>query len=430
MRAEEALVDDQTTGGAALGGAGHPAGLPSHVPPHLVFDLSSYQAPNERADPFSLAADVQKDLPPIFYTRARMAGLYDGAWVVTHYSDIREVYQNAELYSTEGAANFQSLVGETFRMIPLAVDPPEHGHYRVLLNPFFSPKAIGEMEPGIRATINELIDGFAAAGECDLAYDFGRIYPVRVFMKLMGFPPEKFEDFLAWEYAILHSQGAVDKVKWGIGSAIAYLRTFIAEMKARPEANLTSHIVHGEVQGRPVTDDEIIGTVAFLWLGGLDTVAATTSLMFRRLALEPEVQQQLRENPDLIPDAIEEFLRVQPLVNSTRLVKQDHEIRGVAIKKGDHIQCFNVAGNFDPDEFEDPRALRFDRASNRHFTLAGGPHRCLGSHLARRELRLALGEFLRRIPPFRIKPGADITAHPGLIAAPRLPIVWETHGVA
>ena len=404
--------------------------LPSHVPTNLTFDLSAYLAPNSRIDPFSLAAGIHDELPPVFFSRARNPGLYDGTWVVTHYADIREVYQNADLYSTEGAANFQSLVGETFRMIPLAVDPPEHGYYRLLLNLFFSPKAIGAMEPAIRATINELIDGFAGAGACDLAYDFGRIYPVRVFMKLMGFPPEKFEDFLAWEYAILHSQGDVDKMKWGIGSAIAYLRSFVAEMKANPTSNLTSHIVHGEVHGRPITDEEIIGTVTFLWLGGLDTVAATTSLMFRRLALDPELQQRLRKAPDLTPNAIEEFLRVQPLVNSTRLVKQDHEIRGVAIKRGDHIMCFNLAGNFDPAEFEDPRDIRFNRPSNRHFTLAGGAHRCLGSHLARRELRLAVGEFLRRVPPFRMKPGADLTAYPGLIAAPRLPIVWDSHGVA
>jgi cytochrome P450 len=361
----------------------------------------------------------------VFFTSGGPSGLVSNAWVVTRYSDIREVYQNDSLYSTEDAANFQALVGETFRMIPLAVDPPDHGKYRVLLNPWFSPKAITEMETSIRATVNELIDGFVEKGECDAAYDFGRIYPVRVFMALMGFPPERFESFLAWEYAILHSQGDLEKIKWGIGSALTYLRTFIEEMRSHSAANLTSHIVHGRVEGRALSEDEIIGTVAFLWLGGLDTVAATTSLMFRRLALQLDLQRTLRENPDRIPDAIEEFLRMQPLVNSTRLVKQDHEIRGVGIKRGDHIMCFNAAGNFDPEEFEDPREFRLDRQFNRHFTLAGGPHRCLGSHLARRELRIALAEFLRRVPAFQVKPGADMTAFPGLIAAPRLPIVWR-----
>lgn len=116
---------------------------------------------------------------------------------------------------------------------------------------------------------------------------------------------------------------------------------------------------------------------------------------------------------------------MQPLVNSSRLVKVDHQIRGVTIKAGDHVLCYNSAGNFDPAEFSDPWAFRLDRPSNRHFTLAGGPHRCLGSHLARRELRMALAEFLRRIPPFKVKPGADTTAYPGLIAVPRLPLVWD-----
>jgi cytochrome P450 len=195
-------------------------------------------------------------------------------------------------------------------------------------------------------------------------------------------------------------------------------------MRAHPQNNLTSHIVHGQVEGRPLTEDEIIGTVTFLWVGGLDTVAATTALMFRRLALQPELQQQLREKPELCAAAIEEFLRIQPLVNSNRLVKEDHVIHGVQIKKGDMIQCYNSAGNFDPAEFENPREVRFDRPSNRHFTLAGGPHRCLGSHLARRELRIALEEILRRLPTFGLKPGADRTVVPGLVAVPRLPVVW------
>lgn len=397
--------------------------LPAHVPPELVHDISRYMAPSTRVDPFSLTEHIYEELPPVFFTKSRSA-LYDGVWVVTRYEDIREVYQNDALYSTKNGANFQSLVGETFQMIPLAIDPPDHGKYRLLLNPWFSPKAINALEDSIRATINELIDGFVDKGECDAAYDFGRLYPVRVFMKLMGFPPERLEEFLSWEYAVLHS-GDIEKVKWGIGSAIRYLRGFIEEMRAKPRDNLTSHIVHGQVEGRPLTEDEIIGTVTFLWVGGLDTVAATTALMFRRLALEPELQRALRENPQLHENAIEEFLRVQPLVNSPRLVKQDHEIRGVTIKAGDRILCFNSAGNFDPEEFDDPRQVRFDRQFNRHFTLAGGPHRCLGSHLARRELRIALSEMLRRLPPFELKPGADRTAHPGLIAAAHVPIVWK-----
>lgn len=398
--------------------------VPAHVPRALVHDIRSYSTPNTLDDPFSLTADIFEELPPVVFTPHGTPGLYSGAWVVSRYEDVREVYQNDALYSTKGAADFVSLVGETFRMIPLALDPPEHASYRLLLNSWFSPKSVNAMEPAIRATIAGLIDGFADKGECDLSYDYGRIYPVRVFLDLMGFPQEMMEDFLEWEYAILHSYGDVPKMQWGIGSAIKYLRGFMQQVKARPDDRLASHIVHGQVDGRPMTDEESIGTLTFLWLGGLDTVAATTSLAFRHLAIDHDLQQRLREHPELLGDAVEEFLRMQPLVNSVRLVKEDHDIRGVQIKKGDHVMCFNAAGNFDPAEFDDPRTFRLDRASNRHFTLAGGPHRCLGSHLARRELKIALEEVLRRLPMFSLKPGSDRTAYPGLLAVPRLPVVW------
>ena len=148
------------------------------------------------------------------------------------------------------------------------------------------------------------------------------------------------------------------------------------------------------------------------------------------MRIERIPRRELRDDPTLVHNAVEEFLRVQPLVNSPRCALKDHEIRGVKIKQGDWITCLNIAGNFDPDEFPNPRELRFDRETNRHFTLAGGPHRCLGSHLARRELNIALATILERIPPFAMKPGADLTAHPGLIAAPHVPIVWDPKAVA
>lgn len=399
--------------------------IPGHVPPELVMEPLDWDEPNTFVDPFAVTERAIDELPPIFFSPRPRPGVCAAPWVVTRYADIRNVYENGDLYSTKGAAGFNQLAGETFPMIPLGIDAPDHGKYRTFLNPRFSPRTVNELEVSIRATINDLIDGFIDKGQCDAAYDFGRLYPVRVFLNLMGFPQEKLEDFLAWEYAILHSFGNVEKIRWGIGSAIQWLREFVAHTRANPSDSLTSYIVHGEIEGKPLTDDEIMGTVTFLWLGGLDTVAATTALMIRRLALQPELQQRLRENPESINRAVEEFLRVSPLVNSARLVKQDHEIQGVKIKAGDWVMCANNIGNFDPEQFEQPREVRFDRAVNRHFSFAGGPHMCLGIHLARRELRIALGELLRRVPPFEMAPDATLTAYPGLIAAPRVPIVWR-----
>ncbi len=409
---------------AGLPGLSSERKIPTHVPEGLVFD-PPFEVANALTDPFSLNKKTYEELPPVFWWPRARPGRFDGTWVVTHYDDIRNVYQKEELYSTEGTANFQSLVGETWPMLPIAVDPPEHGKYRILLNPWFSPKAVAAMETNIRTTINDLIDGFQDKGEVDVAYDFGRVYPVRVFLDLMGFPQEKLDEFLDWGYSILHSRYKIEKIQYGVSSALVFLRDFIAKARENPVEGLASYIVHGKIEGRALTDDEVIGMVFFLWVAGLDTVAANTTLMMRRLALEPEIQATLRAKPELIPDAVEEFLRVQPVVNSSRLVKEDHEVRGVQIKKGDHILCYNIAGNFDDEEFDNPWELRFDRPSNRHFSLAGGPHRCLGSHLARRELRIALGEFLRRIPTFSLKPGVDHTVTPGLVATPHLHLVWD-----
>lgn len=405
--------------------------IPSHVPRHLVRDDLSFvwgSEPNDNEDPFyQHKLLLSEDVPRVFYTTDAKRFLFrdEGIWAFTRYEDIKEIYQNAELFSTEGVAAFQRMVGEDWPMIPLGIDPPEHWKYRALLNPMFSPQAMTKMEGSVRQTAKDLIDEFAAKGECDYTVDFARPYPVKIFLTLMGLPFSEYLTFLEWEFKILHTSDTEVRVE-GVRAALAYLREFIKERKANPSNDLASHIIHGKIDGRPLTEDEIMGTVFFLFIGGLDTVAATLSLIFRRLALHPEWQKQLRENFDLIPEAVEEFLRTNPLVNSFRLVTKDTELAGVDIKKGDYVLCLNVSGNFDPDVFENPDDINFQRQGNRHFSLAGGAHRCLGSHLARRELRFALEEWFKQIPDFRIKEGADVPAYPGLISVPSLPLVWDT----
>ncbi len=208
-------------------------------------------------------------------------------------------------------------------------------------------------------------------------------------------------------------------------SVLAFLRGFIAEKQAHPDEFLVSSIVHGQIEGRSPTDEEKIGMVWFLWLGGLDTVAATISQMFRRMALEPEIQAQLRANPELIPGAVEEFLRTQPILSSSRSVKQDMVWHGVTLKAGDSMQCLNPSGNFDPAKFDNPRDFDMTRKGNRHFTFVAGVHLCLGAPLARRELRLLLEEWFKRIPEFRVKEGADTTVFPFLLSIRNLPLVWD-----
>ena len=402
---------------------------PAHVPKDRVVDLGwalGFTA-NDLVDPYEpfewLAGP---EIPNLLYNAVppNAMGGGKGAWIVTHYKDIERVYTDNVFFSNKGAAEFQALIGETFRSIPIAIDPPDHGKYRHYLMPHFSPARLNRMEAQIRAVVVEMIDGFAQKGEIDVAWDFGRIYPVRIFMALMGFPPSMFEQFLAWEWDILHSNSR-ETMGTALRAVVAFLRGFIAEKEAHPDEHLVSSIVHGKIEGRAPTDEEKMGMVWFLWLGGLDTVAATISQMFRRMALEPEIQDQLRARPELIASAVEEFLRTQPILSSARSATRDFEWHGMALKAGDSVQCLNPAGNFDKTQFPNPRKFDPARGGNRHFTFVAGVHLCLGAPLARRELRILLDEWFKRIPAFTVKAGADTTVFPGLLSIRNLPLVWK-----
>jgi cytochrome P450 len=407
---------------------------PDNVPRDRIVDLTFAMGmvPNDLLDPYEpcgwlAGPEIPRLLfnPPSLEGLGGISGAQRGNWVVTHYEDIERVYTDNEHFSNAGTAEFQRLIGETFRSIPLAVDPPDHSRYRLYLMPYFSPARITrDLEPRIRKVVTEMIDEVADKGEVDMAWDFARVYPVRIFMGLMGFPDSMFEQFLDWEWNILHS-GDLAKMQAALRGVLTFLREFIAEKERNPDEHLVSSIVHGKIEGRSPTEEEKIGMVWFLWLGGLDTVAATIAQMFRRMALQPDLQQRIREHPEIINSAVEEFLRTQPILSSGRSATKDFEWHGVQLRKGDMVTCLNPAGNFDPARFDNPREFDPERKANRHFTFVAGIHICLGAHLARRELRVLLEEWFRRVPPFRIKEGADTSVFPWLLSIRNLPIVWD-----
>jgi len=410
---------------------------PDHVPAELKVDLAWAQGmlPNNLVDPYEPAGWLAgEDVPRLLFNPvnpggggsllAAGAGRGRGTWVVSHYKDIERVYSDNDHFSNAGTAEFQRMIGETFKSIPLAIDPPDHSKYRLFLMPHFSPSRLNKMQDQIRGVVVEMLDEFRAKGEVDLAWDLARVFPVRIFMGLMAFPPAMFDEFLEWEWNILHGESP-EKMAWALRSVLDFLRGFIAEKEAEPDDGLVSSIVHGTIAGQPLTDDEKIGMVWFLWLGGLDTVAATISQMFRRMALEPWIQDWIADHPDQIPAAVEEFLRTQPILSSARTAKLDFEWHGVQIKAGDSFQCLNPSGNFDPAQFPDPRRFDPTRKGNRHFTFVGGVHLCLGAPLARRELRILLEEWFARIGKFRVKAGADTSVFPFLLSIRNLPLVWD-----
>ena len=389
-------------------------------------DWMAALAPNTLFDPFAPTEAVVEQCPPLFPAHMQAPGMADTQlWVATRFDVIREIFQNHARYGSHGVYPYFRALGIDLTAIPIDVDPPQHTRYRKFLEPMFSPQAMVRLEPRIRAQIDSLIDSFVDKGACDVAHDFGRIYPVRVFLDLMGFPQERFDDFLGWSHPMHFEIDNLERYAWGVNGALEYMQTFIEEVRKRPpDDTVASRIVHGEIDGVKLTEKEVLGTIFFLWDGGMDTVAATSSLMFRRMAMDPNLQQLLRENPDRMARAVEEFLRMNPTVNTVRIAREDHQLEGHSIKAGDRMMCLVAAGNFDPEKYENPRKFRLDRSQNHHFTFVAGPHRCLGINLARFELRLATGEFLRRIPEFRMKDSVECMAVPGLLGAPNVPIVW------
>jgi cytochrome P450 len=380
--------------------------------------------PTSRPEPYDHTLDLlEPGMPPVMWSPFPRTWITGGMWVLTRHKDCAMVLQNREIFGSNGQADFQKLVGETFKCIPLSFDGDQHAMYRRYLNPWFTAGAVSALDGYIRDLSDAYIDTFLAQGKGDFAYDFARTFPVKVFFRLMGFPETQIETFLTWEDEILHSR---DFRRMGVAveSVLAWLRDFIRAKEDLPDDTLTSKIVNGVIDGRPLTQDERIGTMFFLWLGGLDTVASTLVQMFRRLALDHSLQQRLREQPELIPGAVEEFLRMQPLVMNLRQLNRDFTIHGIEMKKGDWCMALISVANFDPDAFRCPRTFDPERKANRHFTLASGGHLCMGAHLARQEMRIALEHWLRRLPMFSLAGERDMEVVPSLLSASNMNILW------
>ena len=403
--------------GAAVG-----ATLPSHVPPELVRDYHYGEEAGFSEDPQLKIAGLH-DGPRVIYTPDP---IYDGrpGWMVHRYEDVRAVLQDGALFSSKQVANFQGFIGETWDMIPLELDGARHQQYRMLLNPLFAPGKVNAMEAGIRELAVSLIEAFKDRGSCEFMDEFSRPYPISIFLKLMDLPLEMRTTFLAWEYQVLHAKD-MDVRRDGVKKIINYLREAIEARRKNLGDDLISFAIKAELDGQPISEDDIMGIVFMLYIGGLDTVVATLGFMFKYLASHPEQRQRLIANPDMLPDAIDELLRYFASVNTSRLITRDVEFAGVSMKQGERIYLAVISANRDGEEFSDANTMDFSRAGNRHLTFSAGPHRCIGSHLARRELKIALEEWFKRIPDFAIEPGAVIPAHAGAVwGIENLPLYW------
>ena len=394
--------------------------IPDHVPPELVRQAGLIYSPEFLSDPYKFFAGMHEKFPPIFYD----VGPFGNAWVMTKHEDALFALRHAEYFSNEDATPFPRDPEDYFYFIPIEIDPPDHRKYRNIVDPIVSPQGVLKLETRIRALTNELIDDIIDKGECEFDEVFGRPLPVLVFLDLMGLPRDMSDTFVSWAMALLHSN---DRQIMGntLKTIGDYLKIAIAEKEANPDDGLISRIAHAEFDGKKISEKEAYGFVVFLFIAGLDTVFATLNNMWVWLAENPDRRQEIIDNPDNINAQVEELLRVRSVTFSGRTVAQDVEIRGVQLKKGDKITSILPACNFDPDVFPNPSEVDFHRPKKIILAFTVGVHSCMGAHLARLEIKIALQEWLKRIPDFKMKPGAETIYRPGGVIGPEsVPLVW------
>jgi cytochrome P450 len=373
------------------------------IPPELVVDFDIH---DDGLTPkvYERYAELRRTCPVAW------SNSHGGHWVVTRYADIHEVTHCPEIFSNQPVAIPPNL-GQDQPLIPLEIDPPEHTSYRQILTPLFSPSRMQAQEPQIRSLVNDLIDGFAARGECDFIEEFARPLPTSVFLGLMGWPQEDAPQLVRWTYDVIEGKpGGTDEESNEVRTAAGLeIYTYFAELLDRcyeePGDDIISQLTRATFDGeRELSQFEILNIVFIVMIGGLHTVTGTLGNSIIYLAEHPEQRNRLVENPALTASAVEELLRWESIVAPGRRVTAPVEVNGVHMEPGDRVLLALGSAGRDPEEFASADEVILDRDPNRHLAFGSGPHRCLGSHLARVELNVALEELHRRLPDYELVP--------------------------
>ena len=356
---------------------------------------------------------------------------HDSAVVVTTRSAIDEVLRHPETFSSVMPLG---RLGNVRSLIPIEVDPPDQKKFRKLLDPLFAPQKMALLEEPVRALVNRLIDDLGDAREIDFTRQFSIPLPSQVFLTLLGLPLADTPKFLAMKDGIIrpfhvlgvpYSDPACVEYQQATGKSIyEYFDAILDEREREPRDDLLSHFLAAEVDGDRLSRTDILDICFLFLIAGLDTVTSSLECFFRYLAEHPDQRAALVADPSITPQVVEELLRWEtPVMLVARRATSDTEIQGCPVHAGDDVFTFLGSANTDEAEFPDADVVRFDRDENRHIAFGGGIHRCLGSHLARLELRVALTEWHRRIPDYRIAPGANLDFTVGVRSLDTFPMV-------
>jgi cytochrome P450 len=350
---------------------------------------------------------------------------HGGYWVVTTYDEVMTAAQDWATFSSAHGLSIPP-APIAIRNIPVEVDPPAQRTYKRIVNPYFTPAAVAKWEPQTRELVNRLVDDFIDAGECEFMTAFARPYPALSFFDVALNAPHDDIEKVAYMASKSSTPSDPEAGECWAGLA-AWIKDFVEQRRSSPpRGDVVDGVVNAQIDGRPITEEEIIGTVQLLILGGLETTAAALGHIFLRFCRQPEIPATLRDNPELVPKVLEELLRLDgPFISVGRTVMRDVELGGQQLKAGDKVLLHWGSANRDEAEFPDAERFDADRERNRHMAFGLGPHRCLGSNLARMNMRIALEELLTRLDDIHLQDGAEIHYHSTLTRSPlQVPITF------
>jgi cytochrome P450 len=384
------------------------------VPDECVIDLDHHSAAFN-LDEVAATSELRRRCPVAWDTR------YGGFWFATSYAAVSQIAKDNDTFAHKyepDAPDGIDYMGETGIPRPDAlpalgigeVDGPYHLALRRALNPFFSPQAVEKLRPFAEQCVAWFLDQKIADGEMDLVLDFASPVPAVLTMKMMGLPVDDWQmwsDF--FHSTIAYPDGHEERARAlaTMPEMMGRLMAFAAERRATPRDDLTSHIMALELEGKPLDDEQVLRVLTNLVGGGVDTTTSLTALSLHTLSAHPHLRTQLREDPGLYATAADEFLRYTS-VNQllSRTVTRDVEVEGHLLRRNDQVLISWLGANHDPDEFDRADEIILDRSPNRHLAFGLGPHRCIGSHLARTMFEVMVRAVLDRIPDYEIDLGA------------------------
>lgn len=349
-----------------------------------------------------------------------------GFWEMVNYEGILHVMQDPQTFSNSVVTALDP--DPQYKWIPEMLDGDEHRQWRRQLGPLFAPNAIARLDDTVRARAVECVEAVASKGTCDFIGEFAAQFPTTIFLELMGLPADELGQFLSWETAILHSPqdpAGRDNAASAMAAVMSRFATVIEQRRTDPRDDIVSKALQYQIDGSPVSDADLLSFCLLMFMAGLDTVTSTLGWIFWHLGRNPADRQHIIDAPDAIPTAVEEFLRAYAIVISARRVTVDTTVQGCPMKAGDMVNLPINAATRDDAAFANATCVDITRTPNNHIAFGAGPHRCLGSHLARRELRIAIEEWHKRIPHYRLDPDVALEATGGQIGLQSLPLHWE-----